>query len=127
MEEKIEKNKILEKLETIDHLLYSFYKQNKDASILKSIIEEILQLFVEIIDYKLKNLKKEGKIKVIPREVINKVNVFFENYKENFDSKDEKVFNIMVSILENPIYFKKYGSYEDAENFYILIKKIFDF
>ena len=124
---KISKEKIKEKLEAIDHFLYFFYPQNKDYLVLKSTIEDLVKLFKQIVDLKLFELKEKGKINLIPKEFMNKSSLFYENYKEKMNKKDVEIYNILLLIIEDRIYLKKYSNFEDAENFYKFIRKIFDF
>ena len=124
---KISKEKIKEKLEAIDHFLYFFYPQNKDYLVLKSTIEDLVELFKQIVDLKISELKEIGKISLVPKEFINKSALFYENYKNKMDKKDVEIYNILVLIVKDKIYLKKYSNFEDAENFYKLLKKLFNF
>ncbi len=122
----ISKEKIKEKLEAIDHFLYSFYPQNKDYLVLKSTIEDLIDLFKQVVEFKIMELKEEGKINLIPKEFTNKSTLFLENYKNKLNKKDLNVYNTILLIIEDKIYLKKYSNFEDAENFYNLIKKLFN-
>jgi len=50
--------------------------------------------------------------------------IFFNRLKLN--KKDLNVYNTILLIIEDKIYLKKYSNFEDAENFYNLIKKLFN-
>jgi hypothetical protein len=116
-----------EKLETIDHLLYFTFKNEKDNNVLKSILEDLSNILSEIIDKYLIKLKEKKEIDVLPKMEENKLRLFIDKIKnKGFSEKEIEMMEILLVIRKNNLIKEKYSSFQDVEKFYKLIKKIYD-
>ncbi len=125
-EKEINEKRLKEKLDAVYYFLYSFYPQTKDPAIIKSTLEDLIEIFKEIVDYKLIMLKKEGKIKIFPKEFSNKGILLLQFLQEKMDKKEIEVYNTLLTLVEDKFYLKRYSNLEDVENFYKLVKKIYE-
>ncbi|HIQ51424.1 MAG TPA: hypothetical protein EYH54_05650 [Nautiliaceae bacterium] len=117
---------IKEKIETIDHLLHVTFKKDRDRDVLKSIVEDMADLLNKMIDDYLKRLKENKEINVLPQMKENKLKIFVKKLNKDFSQKEIERMEILLIIKNNNLIKEKYSNLEDAENFYKLIKKIYD-
>jgi len=115
-----------EKIETIDHLLHVTFKQDRDRSVLKSILEDLSELLNIMIDDYLKKLKENKEISVLPQMKENKLKIFIEKLNKEFSQKEIERIEILLIVKNNNLLKEKYSNLEDVESFYKLIKKIYD-
>jgi len=117
---------IKEKIETIDHLLHVTFKKDRDRNVLKSIIEDIAEVLDKMIEDYLKKLKENRKINILPKMKENKLKIFIEKLNNNLSQKEIERIEILLIIKNNNLLKERYCNLEDVENFYKLIKKIYD-
>jgi len=123
----MDKNKIKEKLETIDHLLYFTFQEERDLGLLRSIIEELSEFNEIFMERALETLKRNGKIKLVPKLFENKKEIYFKFLKEEWNLKEEeiKLVELLFKIKSNKLLKERFVDFNNAEKFYKLIQKLY--
>ncbi len=123
----MDKKKIKEKLETIDHLLYFTYQEERDLSLLRSIIEELSEFNEIFMERALETLKKNGKVKLIPKLFENKKEVYLKFLREEWGLKEDeiKLVELLFKIKSNRLLKERFVDFNNVEKFYKLIQKLY--
>ena len=123
----MDKNKIKEKLETIDHLLYFTFQEERDLGLLRSIIEELSEFNEIFMERALETLKRNGKIKLVPKLFENKKEIYLRFLKEEWGLNDGeiKLVELLFKIKSNKLLKERFVDFNNAEKFYKLIQKLY--